>query len=183
MQGRQERDETWIEQKHRFTQTSVAEADALMPIEPTIVHPDESLGVIVRQALAQPACLVVSVVDDAGRLVGLLPTRQLAFGVFVRVLPEAFLRYVTDLRHSSEVAAMIHGRTAREVMRPPQFVRPGDTLEEAFGRLLTTDLEGLPVVDDAMRVIGYLGLFEMLNCWLHAFPAGMTPQGPGDTHA
>ena len=81
-------------------------------------------------------------------------------------MPEVFLKHANDLAHSTQFAALSHGRTAGAVMRPPVALRPVDPLEDAFGRLLGAGLEGLPIVDDAGRVTGYLNVPEFLCAWL-----------------
>ncbi len=175
-----QRDEEWLRASQRFETMTVAEADRLMGIEGTIVRADEPLLMVIQRALEHPACLVIAVVDEAGRLAGLLPTRDLAFGAFVRVMPEAFLKYATDLRHGGEFATMAHGRVAGDVMRAPLALRPDERLEGAFGKLLEANLDGLPIVDEAERVVGYLGLFEFLCVWLNVCPLRERPGGRED---
>ncbi len=85
-------------------------------------------------------------------------------------MPEAFLKYAHDLREGGEFAAMSHGRTAEDIMQPPLAVRPHESLEDAFGQLLKANLDGLPIVDDAGRVIGYLNLFEFICAWINVCP-------------
>ena len=170
------RDEEWVWACRRFEAITVAEADRLMDVEPTLVGPTEPLVAVARKVVDQPECRVVCVVDEGGKLLGLLPVSDLAFAAFVRVMPEVFLKHANDLRHSTEFAALSHGRTAGEVMRPPVALRAGDRLEDAFGRLLGAGLEGLPIVDEAGRVIGYLNVPEFLCAWLTNCPV----EGWGD---
>ena len=166
------RDEAWLEACRRFEAMTVAEADRFLGIEPLLARPDEPLLALVRRAVTSPACRVISVVDPDGRLLGLIPLGDLAFAAFVRVMPEVFLREAHDLLQGGEFARMAHARTAGEVLRPPDAVRPTDTLERAYGRLLAARLEGLPIVDDAGRVVGYLNLPEFLSAWLLTCPPG-----------
>lgn len=165
-------DEAWQRACRRFEAMTVAEADRLVGIEPILARPDEPLLALIRRAVASPACRVVSVVDRDRRLLGLIPLGDLAFAAFVRVMPEVFLREARDLLHGGEFARMAHARTAAEVLRPPDAVHPGDTLERAYGQLLAAKLEGLPIVDDAGRVVGYLNLPEFLAAWLLNCPPG-----------
>ncbi len=164
------RDEEWVLACQRFESMTVAEADRLMNLEPTIVRPRDTLREVMQQALDRPSCRVIAVVDEGGKLLGLLPTRDLAFAAFVRVMPEPFLKHAHDLREGGRFAAMSHGRTAGDIMRPPAAVRPHDRLEDAFGQLLKANLDGLPIVDDAGRVVGYLNVFEFLCAWINVCP-------------
>ncbi|MDP9372151.1 MAG: CBS domain-containing protein [Chloroflexota bacterium] len=159
-------DAGWVATCRRFEAMTVAEADRLMAVEPTLAGPEESLLVVARRVVDRPACRIVCVVDAGGVLLGLLPVADLAFAALVHVMPEIFLRHVNDLPHSAEFATLAHGRTAGDVMRPPLVLRADDRLEEAFGRLLRAGLEGLPIVDDAGRVTGYLNVPEFLCAWL-----------------
>ncbi len=165
-------DEAWIRACRNFEAMTVAEADRLMTIEPTLIRPEETLLAAIRRVVEQPGCRVLCVVDAEQRLLGLLPIGDLAFAAFVRVMPEVFLHEARDLPQGGEFAPMAHARTAAEVLRPPDAVRPSDTLERAYGRLLAARLEGLPIVDDAGRVVGYLNLPEFLSAWLVNCPPG-----------
>lgn len=164
------RDEAWVQACRRFEALTVAEADHLMGVEPILARPEETLLAVAKKIVDHPEGRVACVVDAGGVLLGLLPVADLAFAAFVHVMPEVFLRHANDLAHSAQFAALSHGRTAGEVMRPPVALRPGDTLEAAFGRLLGADLEGLPIVDADRRVIGYLNLPEFLCAWLANCP-------------
>lgn len=170
-------DAAWVAACRRFETMTVAEADRLMDMGPTLARPEEPLIEVARRVVDRPQCRLVCVVDAGGTLLGLLPITDLAFAAFVHVMPEIFLKHANDLAHSTQFAALSHGRTAGEVMRPPLALRRGDSLEVAFGRLLSADLEGLPIVDDANRVTGYLNLPEFLCAWL----TNCAPDGPGGT--
>ena len=171
-------DEAWVRACRKFEAMTVAEADRLMAIEPTLIHPEETLLSATRQVVAQPGCRVLCVVDASQRLLGVLPIGDLAFAAFVRVMPEVFLRQASSLSRGREFATMLHGRTVGDVMRPAQALRPGDSLEVAFGQLLAANLEGLPIIDERRRVIGYLNLPEFLGVWLAQVPAeGPVPGG------
>lgn len=169
-------DGAWVAACRRFEAMTVAEADRLMAVEPILVGPTEPIRTVARLVVDRPQCRIVCVVDAGGMLLGLLPVADLAFAAFVHVMPETFLKHANDLAHSTQFAALSHGRTAGAVMRPPLALHPGDSLEDAFGRLLEADLEGLPIVDAAGRVTGYLNLPEFLCAWL----TNCAPAGEGD---
>ena len=173
-------DEAWIRACQNFEGMTVAEADRLMTIEPTLIRPGETLLAAIRRVVEQPGCRVLCVVDEERRLRGLLPIGDLAFAAFVRVMPEIFLRQMRTLSQGREFAAMLHSRTVGDAMRPALALHPGDRLEEAFAKLLEVNLEGLPIVDDGERVIGYLNLPEFLSAWLAQAPDD-PPAGQGGT--
>lgn len=159
-------DADWMAACRRLETVTVAEADRLLEIGPLIANAEESLLDVTRRVVDNPQCRLVCVVDADGALQGLLPVADLAFAAFVHVMPEIFLKYANDLAHSTQFAALSHGRTAGEVMRPPLALHPDDSLEIAFGRLQEADLEGLPIIDDANRVSGIpLRLADQLRPW------------------
>jgi CBS-domain-containing membrane protein len=41
-----------------------------------------------------------------------------------------------------------------------------DSVREAFSRMHERRLEGLPVVDKDVRVVGYLGRLQLIQLWL-----------------
>lgn len=164
--GTTNRDEGWAEACRHFKALTVAAAERLMAVEPILAHPDETLAAVARKIVDHPEGRVVCVVDARGTLVGLLPIADLAFAAFVHVTPEVFLRHANDLTHSTQFASLSHGRTAGEVMRAPLALHPTDTLEDAVDRLLGAEIERLPIVDSANRVVGYLDLPEFLCAWL-----------------
>ncbi|MBN9393124.1 MAG: CBS domain-containing protein [Chloroflexi bacterium] len=53
-------------------------------------------------------------------------------------------------------------------MLTPVFVRPNDTIVQAFRQMHKYGLRGLPIVDTGMPVIGYLDWFEIIATWLKA---------------
>src|SRR3712207_9070472 len=94
-------DEDWVLACRRFEAMTVAEADREMAIEPTVVRADETLLEVAQKAVERPTCSVIAVVDERGRLRGLLPARDLAFGAFVHVMPELFLKYAHEIGRAS----------------------------------------------------------------------------------
>ncbi len=160
------RDDNWVWACQRIDQLTVADVDRLMNIEPLLVQPHESLPAVVRQAVDHPGSTVIVVVDAQGRLLGLLPTRDLTVGAYVHVMPEIFLMRAHDLRESGEFARLSHGRTAGAVMRPPRAVRADQRMTDALSHILAAGLDGLPIVDADDRVVGFLSLLEFLCSWI-----------------
>lgn len=171
--GTTNRDDAWKQTCQHIEALTVASADHLMAVEPILAYPHETLQAVARKMVAHPEGRIACVVDAGGVLLGLLPVTDLAFAAFVHVMPEVFLRHANDLAHSTRFAALSHGRTAGEVMRPPLALHPADSLEDAIDVLLAADIEGLPIVDGANRVVGYLDLSEFLCTWL----ANCSPDG------
>jgi CBS domain-containing protein len=148
--------------------TSIAEADRLLSSGPVVVDRDASLRVIAEAAAANPGCRVIAMVDADGRLSGLIPVRVLVNDIFLKILPELFLGEILDLESALTYAAHVGARTAADIALPPVSVRPDETVRDAFARMHDSKLNGLPVVDDGGKVVGYVDQLELLIVWIHA---------------
>ena len=131
-------------------------------LEPTLVHVDTPLDEVAQAMFAHPRVHVICVLNDDGRLVGVLDLRTLADDFFFRIVPEEFLSEVTDLEHAMQFAEMSGMRTAADAMHEPVWVKRGQTVKDAFKRMHEHDVPGLPVVDDRYHVTGYINLLELM---------------------
>ena len=62
-------------------------------LEPTLVHVDTPLDEVAQAMFAHPSVHVICVLNDDGRLVGVLDLRTLASDFFFRIIPEEFLSW------------------------------------------------------------------------------------------
>jgi len=143
--------------------THVEKVDSLLGLEPTIVPGDTPLDDVAQAMLAHPNVHVVSVVAEDGRLIGLLELSVVADELFLHILPEEFLREITDLEKLMAYADKTRTITAQDAMIPPVWVTRGETVREAFKRMHANKLPGLPIVDKSYQVIGYINLLELLS--------------------
>jgi CBS domain-containing protein len=141
---------------------SVGEAVSILDLKPTIVRPDTPLNEIARLMLTHPNVHVACVVEDDGRLVGLLGLRSLADDIFFHIMPEEFLREIHDLEEAMEFAERSRMRTAADAMRDPVWVKQSETVKDAFERMHEHRLSGMPVVDERYHVVGYINLLELI---------------------
>ena len=148
----------WVVQRN----TPVEVIVETLNLEPTIVYLDTPLDEVAQAMLAHPRVHMVCVLNDDGRLVGVLDLRILANALFFRILPEEFLSEVTALEHAMQFAKMSGMRTAADAMHEPVWVKRGQTVKDAFKRMHEHHLSGLPVVDDRYHVTGYINLLELM---------------------
>ena len=148
----------WVVQRD----TPVEVVVETLNLEPTIVHLDTPLDEVAQAMFAHPRVHVVCVVNDDGRLVGVLDLRTLADDLFFHIMPEEFLSEVTDLEHAMQFAEMSGMRTAADAMHEPVWVKRGQTVKDAFKRMHEHNVPGLPVVDDRYHVTGYINLLELM---------------------
>lgn len=152
--------------------TAVSQADQLLTIAGVMVHAADSLQEVAEQAVRNPGCRLIAVVDDLDRLVGILPVRTLVNDIFVKIVPELFLGRIEDMADVKDYAELVKARTARDVMQAPISVERTQTVRDAFELLHEHDLPGLPIVDEQHRVVGYVDQLELLLVWVRASDRG-----------
>jgi CBS-domain-containing membrane protein len=148
--------------------TPIAEADRLLTMEPVVVELGDNLHRIAEQSVQNTACRVIAVVDEGRRLGGVIPVRVLVNDIFLKIVPEEFLAEIADYEAVLKYAQHLGARTARDVMLEPVSVRRDETVRDAFERMHGSKLNGLPIVDAAGLVTGYVDQLELLLVWVHA---------------
>jgi CBS domain-containing protein len=134
----------------------------ILDLEPTIVRLETPLEIVARAMMQHCNVHVACVVDDHGRLVGLIGLRRLADDLFIHIMPEEFMSEITDLERVMQYADISRMRTAADAMQKPVWVKPEETVKDAFKRMHDHRLSGLPVVDDLYHVVGYINLLELM---------------------
>jgi CBS domain-containing protein len=134
-----------------------------------------------RRAAAQPATRLIGVVDDDGRLVGVLPILRLVETVVARVVPESLLTDIHDIADVARFGHAVEARTAAEAMVEPAAIAPEATVSEAFRLMHQRRLSGLYVVDQQGRPTGYLDLLELALVYVDALETAQGPESGGGT--
>ena len=146
----------------------VSACQDLLAIGPVLARADEDLLVVMRRAAAQPATRLIGVVDDTGRLVGILPMLRLAEAVVARVDPESLLADIADVADVARFGHAVEARTVADAMIEPASIEPSATIGEAFRIMHQRRLSGLYVVDPAGHPTGYLDLLELAIAYVDA---------------
>src|SRR3972149_6287674 len=146
--------------------TLVREALEMVGSQPCVVGEGDDLLAATEQLVAFQGVHTVAVVDNEGRLVGVIPMRLLVDELFLDVAPEEFLVGMRDIEDVEEFSRISRARTAGELMEEAAYVTMDDTVREAFSRMHERKLDGLPIVDEGMKVLGYLDLLQLLRLWL-----------------
>jgi len=148
-------------------QTKIRQAlEAVGGGRPCSVREDEPLEAVTELLGAAPGVHTVAVVDRQGRLVGIIPMRILLDDLFLRLAPEEFLLEMREIAGVEEFGRLSRAEKAADLMEPPVFVQLEDTVRDAFVRMHEARLEGLPIVDKDMTVVGYLDRFQLLRLCL-----------------
>lgn len=150
--------------------TRIAEVMHLLDIEPVVVGVGEDVVSAARRAIERPNTRVLAVVDEEARLVGLIPVLRLVEEVVARAHPEYLLAEVTDIASAGRFGREIGARVCGDLMSPPVALDDQDTVAVAFHALKEHHYSGLPVIDQARRVVGYLDVLELALRYLDALP-------------
>jgi CBS domain-containing protein len=140
--------------------------------DPIIVHAGDSLARLAELAIERPSCRVLSVADRDERLIGVVPVRLLVNDIFLKIVPEEFLGVIADVDDVMEYARHVRARTAADIMLAPVSVNREQTVRDAFETMHKARLNGLPIVDAAGRITGYLDQLELLLVWVRAAGRG-----------
>lgn len=157
-------------------------ARLLRGTDPVSVRTSDSLRQVAERSVEHPECGVLCVVNDEDVLVGLIRATELVNDIFARIVPEEVLSHIGDVESAMQYAERLGARTAADIMEAPVWVRADETARDAFRRLHETGLAGLPVVDAAGRVEGYLDELELLLVWVEATGRSrlLEPDGSGE---
>ncbi|WP_428194447.1 CBS domain-containing protein [Deinococcus saxicola] len=73
---------------------------------------------------------------------------------------------------------LLEGKTARDLMRPPTgHMRGGTPMRDALSQMLALDVHGLPVVDDAGKLLGVVTISDVLRTVLGQAKEGQVGMG------
>jgi len=146
--------------------TSVRDVLEMAAIGPCVVEEDAGLLHICEQLGEAPGVHTVAVVDNSGRLTGIVPIGLMLDALFLHVAPEEFLADLRLMEGIEEFGKLSRARSARDLMQPAVYVTMDDSVREAFSRMHERRLDGLPIVDEDMHVVGYLDRLQLIRIWL-----------------
>lgn len=132
----------------------------IMSSEPVLVSEDEDVdsAAIKMRSLGESE---IPVIDRNERLSGILRLDDIA--------ADTFKRQKQSIRGGYMATGDIGGdkikaeATSKSLMGNPAFVLPGDSISRTAEELLDKRLHVLPVVDDKMKVIGVVGISDIID--------------------
>jgi CBS domain-containing protein len=142
-------------------QSRVADCQDLLAIGPLLVHREDDLLDVVRRSAKQPATRTIGVVDEAGRIVGIIRVLHLTEAIVARVAPEALMAGIHDAGDVGRFGHAVEDRVAGDIMEPPATISPEATVSEAFREMHRHRVTGMYVVDGDGRPTGYVDLLEL----------------------
>jgi CBS domain-containing protein len=148
--------------------TTVATTQGRLAIEPLLITRDVDLLAAMRRSCRQPSTRIIGVVDEHGRIVGVVPVALIAEAVVAHAVPEAFFAELADIEEVGQFGHNVEARTIGEIMLPPATITPEATLGDAFRAMHQQHLSGLYVVDEAGIPTGYLDVQELAMRYVEA---------------
>lgn len=142
-------------------QSRVADCMDLLQITPLLVHREDDLLDIVRRSAVQPATRTIGVVDEDGRVIGIIHVLRLTESIVARVAPEAVMAGIKDAAEVGRFGHAVADRIAGDIMEPPVTISPEATVSEAFREMHRHRFTGMYVVDSDGRPTGYVDLLEL----------------------
>ena len=146
--------------------TKVRDAEKMLTVPTVVVGENQTIEEIANKVAESPACRTLAVVDETGKLMGVIPVSQVIDDIFLQVMPAAFLADVVDFDSTVSFARKAMVRKAKDLMQAPALVKMEETVKDAFERMHRNQLSGLPIIDNDNQVIGYLDMLELLLVWI-----------------
>jgi CBS domain-containing protein len=135
---------------------TVSEAYRLIVKDPIRVNKDMQLHEVVERILAEPRTRSAYVVDDEGRLIGMIALKQM-----LQAIGHSISQIMDSKINKEKESNGMHFSVKASMMIPPT-VEEGELLLSALQKMIESELEDLPVIDENNILIGELNGFEIL---------------------
>jgi CBS domain-containing protein len=142
--------------------TLVSEIVKVLDLKPAVVQVDTPLSAVVEHMLDNPKVPLACVVNTENRLMGVIPTSDLADYLMVTVAPGVYVETAEDYEKARKFINEEEERLASDLMRDPFFTYLDDTLEKAYHIMRLHRLTGIPVVDQHYHVQGFVNLLAVM---------------------
>jgi len=123
------------------------------------VHEDDQIFEAVAKVAEDCETLLACVVDNKGRLKGIITPNELLKAVEVSEYGVTRRPFFSG----REVLHLLSSRYARDIMSAPISVKADDDVEKAIDIMLDKGFYEVPVVDRAGRVIGEINYFSVIT--------------------
>jgi len=130
----------------------------LMTTECNTVPENAPIYEAVKKIAARTRGKIACVVDEGGKLKGLLTPRDILEALEVRKFGGVRGRFFAG----PEILHLLTSKYAKDIMSAPISVHVNDGVEDAINTMLDHGFYELPVVDKSMKVIGEISYFDIL---------------------
>ncbi|MGI2335067.1 MAG: CBS domain-containing protein [Dehalogenimonas sp.] len=137
------------------------------------VNEDQAIEKAIRQFVKQPDVHTLFIVDDNGKLKGLVKLHYILNWVKLKLNMDISSRSnmrVTGAFQAFEVMKLCQSQTIGDIISETVAVKEEDTLDQALHIMLQEQLVELPVVDKAGKLIGEVKLTQLLARMLEDSP-------------
>ncbi len=126
------------------------------------VTENDKISKAMRKVAEDREAMVVCVVDESDKLVGIITPK--------RLLKTVQLAAFRDTRDPSfewgEVLSSLTTKYARDIMGPPVSLTPDDNITDAIDLMLDKNLYDLPVVNKNGEVVGVIYFYDIIANWV-----------------
>lgn len=137
------------------------------------VNEDQAIEKAIRQFVKQPDVHTLFIVDDNGKLKGLVKLHYILNWVKLKLNLDISSRSnmrVTGAFQAFEVMKLCQSQTIGDIISETVAVKEEDTLDQALHIMLQEQLVELPVVDKAGKLVGEVKLTQLLARMLDDSP-------------
>jgi CBS domain-containing protein len=122
------------------------------------IHEAEPIYKVVEKIAADRETILACVVDEKGKLKGIITPKELLKAVEVREF--GTIRY--PFFEGAEALHILTSKYAKDIMSPPVSVKMDDRIEEAINIMLDKGFYEVPVVDKEEKVVGEINYFGII---------------------
>lgn len=123
------------------------------------VREDERVYRVVEKIAEDKETMLACIVDQWGRLKGIITPREILKTVEVREFGATRYPFFVG----PEVLHILTSRYAKDIMSPPVMVKPEDAVEKAIEIMLDRGFYEVPVVNEREEVIGEINYFGIIT--------------------
>ncbi len=131
---------------------------------------DDNLAKVVETVVASPKQHVLPVIDNDGKLAGMIRLSTICGEALAHLAPELLMADIDSLDAVLEFADLEVARTAKELMVPAFSIREDARLVDAFRLFHSENITALPIVDDKSRLVGVIDAVQLLSMWVTQAP-------------
>ncbi len=140
----------------------VRDAEKLISTEPILVRDEASIYETVEQLIDTRHARCAYVVDEQGQLLGMVTLKALVEHIFAH-------HYLGGKPAEGSMFDIIHTENALQLAATqPVYVTENEPLDQAIEKMLNSDLQEVPVVDEEGVVVGDINLLDLLSMWMES---------------
>jgi len=134
----------------------------LVAADAAVLGPDDSILSLLEAIIKDPRTRHVYVVDKSGVLIGSVRMNSVIRYLF------PFTSFIVQRRHLGQriPVDMSPSRVGDIMNSSPSCVQKGTTLVDAAAIMIQEQVNELPVVDEAMHVVGEVNMLEVITGYL-----------------